>query len=46
MLWYVSQVVLQVGVQLLLLRLPMHGRVSSLNLAVAAGILLYEMLSN
>ncbi|MGW8250642.1 MAG: TrmH family RNA methyltransferase [Anaerolineales bacterium] len=29
-----------------LLRLPMHGRVSSLNLAVAAGILLYEMLSN
>lgn len=29
-----------------LLRLPMQGRVSSLNLAVAAGILLYEMLSN
>ncbi len=29
-----------------LLRLPMHGRVSSLNLAVAAGIILYEMLSN
>lgn len=28
-----------------LLRLPMHGRVSSLNLAVAAGIMLYEMLS-
>jgi TrmH family RNA methyltransferase len=26
------------------LRLPMHGQVSSLNLAVAAGILLYEML--
>ncbi len=29
-----------------LLRLPMQGRVTSLNLAVAAGIMLYEMLSN
>jgi TrmH family RNA methyltransferase len=29
-----------------LLRLPMHGRTSSLNLAVAAGIMLYQMLSN
>ena len=28
-----------------LVRLPMRGRVSSLNLAVAAGILLYEMMS-
>jgi TrmH family RNA methyltransferase len=27
-----------------LLRLPMHGRGSSLNLAVAAGVMLYEML--
>ena len=29
-----------------LLRLPMHGRVSSLNLAVAAGVLLYTMLEH
>lgn len=28
----------------LMVRLPMHGRVSSLNLAVAAGIILYDML--
>jgi TrmH family RNA methyltransferase len=28
-----------------MLRLPMHGRISSLNLAVAAGILLYDMLA-
>jgi TrmH family RNA methyltransferase len=28
-----------------LIRLPMHGRVSSLNLAVATGIMLYEMLA-
>ena len=27
-----------------LLRLPMHGRVTSLNLAVAAGIMLYDIL--
>jgi TrmH family RNA methyltransferase len=27
-----------------MLRLPMHGRATSLNLAVAAGILLYAML--
>jgi TrmH family RNA methyltransferase len=26
------------------IRLPMHGRVTSLNLAVAAGILLYDIL--
>jgi RNA methyltransferase, TrmH family len=29
-----------------LLRLPMHGRVGSLNLAVATGIFLYEILQN
>jgi len=28
-----------------MLRLPMHGRVTSLNLAVAAGVLLYDMLA-
>ena len=28
-----------------LIRLPMHGRVSSLNLAVATGVMLYEMLA-
>jgi RNA methyltransferase, TrmH family len=27
-----------------MLRLPMHGKVTSLNLAVAAGVLLYDML--
>lgn len=34
----------QMGVCEVLLRLPMVGRASSLNLAVAAGVLLYEML--
>ena len=29
-----------------LIRLPMHGRATSLNLAVAAGVFLYEMLAN
>jgi tRNA G18 (ribose-2'-O)-methylase SpoU len=29
-----------------LLRLPMHGRGSSLNLAVAAGLMLYAMLES
>jgi len=29
-----------------IVRLPMHGRVTSLNLAVAAGILLYAMMEN
>jgi TrmH family RNA methyltransferase len=29
-----------------LLRLPMYGRASSLNLAVAAGILLYDMIDD
>lgn len=28
-----------------LLRLPMHGRITSLNLAVAAGVMLYDMLA-
>jgi tRNA G18 (ribose-2'-O)-methylase SpoU len=28
----------------LLLRLPMHGKATSLNLAVAAGVLLYAIL--
>jgi tRNA G18 (ribose-2'-O)-methylase SpoU len=29
-----------------LVRLPMRGRVSSLNLGVAAGVMLYHMLEN
>jgi TrmH family RNA methyltransferase len=29
-----------------MLRLPMHGRVTSLNLAVAAGVMLYAMMEN
>ena len=34
----------QVGVCDHLVRLPMHGRATSLNLAVAAGVMLYSML--
>jgi TrmH family RNA methyltransferase len=34
----------QIAVCDTLLRLPMHGRVTSLNLAVAAGIMLYDIL--
>jgi tRNA G18 (ribose-2'-O)-methylase SpoU len=29
-----------------MLRLPMRGRVTSLNLAVAAGVMLYAMMEN
>lgn len=35
----------QAGICQHMLRLPMHGRVTSLNLAVAAGVLLYDMLA-
>jgi TrmH family RNA methyltransferase len=34
----------QAGICQALLRLPMHGKVTSLNLAVAAGVMLYAML--
>jgi tRNA G18 (ribose-2'-O)-methylase SpoU len=29
-----------------MVRIPMHGKVTSLNLAVATGIMLYEMMGN
>jgi TrmH family RNA methyltransferase len=35
----------QAGICRGLMRLPMHGQVTSLNLAVAAGVLLYDMLA-
>lgn len=35
----------QVAICQLVVRLPMHGKVTSLNLAVAAGVLLYDMLA-
>jgi tRNA G18 (ribose-2'-O)-methylase SpoU len=34
----------QSGICQALLRLPMHGEVTSLNLSVAAGVMLYDML--